>query len=154
MKTFRMHDCEKPNRCVPSINRKLTGLLNNYAGKIRILYLHFSESSWQHSQWRNYIAIWNTYIFVDSLPHSLDIYRMSRSTSQWNQQDTCRLANRKKLTEICLEKGKLKNKNSDKTIQNESIYIRKGFLYICDLVCENITAYKFALKKHYSSYSL
>ena len=79
---FRMHDVDKPNRWVPLINRKLTGLFSSYAGKILILYLHFSESSEQHSQWRNYIAIWNTYIFVDSLPHSLDIYRMSRSTSQ------------------------------------------------------------------------
>ena len=127
MKTFRMHVCDKPNRCVPSINRKLTGLFNNYAGKIRILYLHFSESSWQHSQLRNYIAIWNTYIFVDSLPHSLDIYRMSRSTSQWNQQDTCQLADRQKWQKYASKKESWKIRTRIKQYKMNQFTYAKGF---------------------------
>ena len=107
------------------INKQVTyWVLKNYTEKILIYNLHFGDSQWQHSLLRNCIAIWNNDNVVDSHPHSLDIYRMFRSTSQWNQQDTCQLADK-----------------NDRTRKLTNVY----YLYLifshkrCYLVCENIT---------------
>ena len=108
------------------INKQETyWVLNNYIGKILIYNLHFGDSQWQHSLLRNCIAIWNNGNYVDSLSHSVDIHRMSRSSSQWNQQDTCQLADKNDRT--WFEKRKLTN-----------VYYLIFSHKRCYLVCENI----------------
>ena len=91
----KLHDADKPNSWISKIHRKRTGVLNNYTGGILILNLDVLESSWPHSLWKNCSAIWSKDNVVDSHNHSLDIYRITRSTAQWNQQDTCQLADKK-----------------------------------------------------------